>query len=168
MISVTSTINWLGQKVIDGVLGDIDIRMNRAGQKFVDQVHATVHVKTGAMRAGAFYRVEDRTLILGDTAPHTMFEAFGTRFRPGHPQYLEAINSIGSTLGFDLEMNFVVPHISSPLIAHGGRFIVPSAIQPKPLTQAQHRHVRENLAPALKRLHRGNVKKAKMRVRRFD
>jgi len=44
--------------------------------------------------------------------------------------------------------------------------IVPSGIQPRPLTQAQHRRVQGNEAE-YRRHHRGNVRKAKMRVRRF-
>lgn len=167
MFSVTSTIQWAGDKIADLVYGEIDQRLNAAGQKFVDQVHRTVHVKTGEMRAGAYYRVEGRTLILGDTSPHTLFEALGTRYRAGHSQYLEAINSIGPLFGASLEMEFAVPFIASPVLAHDGRMIIPSGIQPRPLTQAQHRRVLANQAE-FRRHHRGNVRRAKVRVRRFD
>lgn len=166
MISVSSAFTWFGQQVTDAVLGDVERRMEAAGQKFVAQVHATVHVKTGAMRAGAYYRVEGRKLILGDTAPHTLFEALGTRFRPGHPQFFEAINAIGSTLGFGLGTEFVVPDIVSPVIAHQGRMIVPSSIQARPLTREQHRQVQANQA-AYRRLYKSNTKKASTTVRRF-
>lgn len=167
MFSVTSAINWAGNKVTDFVYGEIDQRLNKAGQKFVDTVHATVHVKTGEMRAGAYYRVENRTLVLGDTSPHTIFEALGTRYRPGHPQYLDAINSIGPLLGADVHLDFVVPQITSPVLAHAGRMIVPGAIHPRPLTQAQHRQVQANQAAYRKR-YKGVVKRARLRVRRFD
>lgn len=165
MINVTSSLQWFGDKITDLVLGEATDRLERAGQRFVAAVHGTVHVDTGEMRAGAFYRVEGRTLILGDTSRHTLFEAAGTRYRAGHPQFFEAINSIGSIFGASLELDFAVPHIASPVIAHGGRMIVPSGIQPRPLTQAQHRRVQANQAE-YRRHYRGNVKRAKMRVRR--
>lgn len=167
MINVSSAFQWFGDRVTDLVLGEVNDRLERAGQQFVARASATVHVDTGEMRAGLFYRVEGRTLVLGDTSSHSLFEAAGTRYRAGHPQLFEAINSIGSIFGTNLELDFAVPSIASPVLAHGGHMIVPSGIQPKPLTQAQHRRVQANQAE-YRRHYRGNVKRAKMRVRRFD
>lgn len=169
MISVSSTINWLGQKVTDFVYGEIDQRMNRIGQAWLSQAQATVHVDTGEMRAGLFYRAENRTLVLGGTSPHTIFEEYGTRYRPPHPKLREALLKVGSTFGFNLELEFAAPSSGTwqGLYAHKNTYVMPSSLQPRPLTRAQHEHVKKHLIPVSQRLYKGNVKRAKMRVRKL-
>jgi hypothetical protein len=165
-MGITSSFSWLGQRVTDAVLGDMDKRLHLAGQRWLAAVEPITPVRTGELRAGLFYRVENRTLIVGGTALHTLFVDRGTRFMAGQWFIERALNEIGSVFGASLEMEFTVPHIVSPVLSHGGRMIAPSGIQPRPLTQAQHRRVAANQAMG-RNLHRGNVKRAKVRVRRF-
>lgn len=170
MINVSSVFNWFGDKVTAGVLGLVDRELEQKGQRWLAITRATVHVQTGEMRAGLFYKVENHTLIVGDTSPHAIFEELGTRYRPGHPAMREALLEIGTIFGGDLELQFAAPTAGTwqGMYYHKGSYITPSGIQPRPLTQAQHRHVQQHLVPVSKALHRGNVRRARMRVRKFD
>jgi hypothetical protein len=166
VIDVTSSFKWLGNQVVDAVLGDVNVRLNRTGQQWLSIVQAIAPVDTGALRAGLFYRVEGRTLTVGGTASHTIFSDRGTRNQPGQFFIERALNQVGSVLGAEIGIEFNVPYIVSPVLSHQDRMIVPSSIQPRPLTQAQHRRVQGNQA-AMRRHYRGNVKRAKVRVRRI-
>ncbi len=165
MISVTSTINWLGQKVLDGVLGDIDMRLRQGGEAWLAESRALAPVKSGRLRAEEGYRVENRTLILMMGAPYDIFQEFGTRTIRPHPHVRPAMAAIGRIFGGDIEMNFntMATGMWTGIHAFEGGFVVP-----KNLTAKQRMHVQRHLLPVSKRLHRGNVKRAKMRVRRFD
>lgn len=166
-MGITATFRQFGQGITDMVLGQIDQRLDRAGQQWLSVAQNLAPMRSGELRAGLYYRVESRTLVVGGHAPYTIFVDRGTRNQMGRFFIEEALLQIGPLFGAGVEIDFVTPHIASPLLAHQGTYIVPTGIQPRPLTQAQHRHVQQNLVPAAKRYHRGVVKRAKVRVRRI-
>lgn len=170
MIFASSTFQWLGDKVLGAVLGDIDRRMVDAGNRGLAVMQAMAPRRTGFLASQESFAVVDHTLVFRFGAPYDVFQEFGTRYIRPHPHIRPGLRAIGHTLGFDIELQFNRP--GGPqwhgIFAHQGGFIVPSGIQPRPLTQAQHAHVRRHLMPTSKRLHRGNVKRARMVVRRFD
>lgn len=165
-MSLTSGLQWFGDRITDLVLGEVDARLNQAGQKWLTAVDAIAPIRTGELKAGLFYHVQNRTLTVGGTAPHTLFVDRGTRNQAGQWFIERALHEIGPIFGANLEMEFTVPHIAAPVLAHRSTMIVPSGLQPRPLTQAQHRRVAANAAVA-KSLYRGNVKRAKVRAKRF-
>lgn len=166
MINVTSTFKWLGNELVDMVMGDVEDRLDKAGRRWLSIVQGIAPVRSGELRAGLFYRAEGRTLVLGGTAGHTLFADRGTRYQAGQYFIERALEQVGSLFGADVQLDFQVPHIASPVYSHQAHMIAPSGIQPRPLTQAQHRRVLGNQA-AMKRHYRGNVKRAKLRVRRI-
>lgn len=170
MIGVKSAFAWLGQKVSDEVFGEIDNRLTRAGYAWQARAEQLAPVKTGALRSSLYFRVADRTLTVGVGVGYGIFQEFGTRNIRPHPYIRPALNELGWLFGAELGMEFAAPGMGTwqGIYAHQGSFVVPSGIQPRPLTRAQHEHVRKHLMPTSKRLHKGNVKKAKMTVRRFD
>lgn len=169
-MGISSAFNWLGNRVADAVLGDITTRLNQAGEAWLSQSRSLAPVRTGHLRAEEGYRVEGRTLVLLMGAPYDVFTEFGTRHMSPRPHVRPALNAIGRIWGGDIEMNFNALSNAAwqGVYAHQGGFIVPSAIQPRPLTHAQREHVRRNLEPTSKRLHTGNVKRARMMVRKFS
>lgn len=167
MIDVKAAFRWAGNAVIDTVMGEIDQRLHQVGSRWLSIAQGLAPVDTGELRAGLYYRVENRTLVLGGTAGHTLFVDRGTRNMAGRWFIENALHQVEPLFGAGLTLEFNVPHIASPVIAHQGRMIAPSGIQPRPLTREQHRRVQANQA-AYKRHHRGNVKRAKVVVRRFS
>ena len=169
-MGVTSTFQWLGQQVIDLVLGDIDMRLRQAGDAWLAESRALAPKKTGFLAAQEGYLVRDRTLVLQMGAFYDIFQEFGTRTIRPTPHVRPAMAAIGRLFGGSIEMEFNT--LSSAtwqgIYAHQAGFVVPSAIQPRPLTRAQHEHVRKHLLPVSKALFKGNVKRAKFRVRKFD
>jgi hypothetical protein len=170
VISVSSSFQWLGDKVLGAVLGDLDRRMMDAGNRGLAVMQALAPRKTGFLASQESFQVVNHTLVFRFGAPYDIYQEFGTRTIRPHPHIRPGLQAIGNTLGFNLEMQFNAPGAGTwqGLYAHQGSFIAPSGIQPRPLTRAQHEHVRRHLMPTSKRLHRGNVKKARMVVRRFD
>lgn len=170
MIGVSSAFTWLGNKVADEVFGEIDQRLTRAGHAWQARAMALAPVKTGALRNSLYFRVENRTLTVGVGVRWGVFQEFGTRTIPPHPYMRPALNELGRIFGAELGMEFAAPGSGQwqGIFAHQGSFVVPSGIQPRPLTRAQHEHVRKHLMPTSRRLHKGNVKRARMVVRRFD
>lgn len=167
MINVKSAFNWLGNKVVDAVLGEIDDRLNRAGARFVQRAQALSPVRTGALRAGVYYRVQDRTLVVGDTQSYSLFVEFGTRHMAPRPFIRPALNDLGRLFGADLEMEFGVRNYANPILAHPRPNVLFQT--PPTLTAKQLAHVRKHLVPTSERLRKGrNVRRAKMTVRRFD
>lgn len=166
-MAFTALFRQFGQSVTDLVFGQIDQRLEHAGQQWLTIARNLSPVRTGELQTGLYYRVENRTLVVGGHAPYTIFVDRGTRNRMGQFFIEEALLQIGPLFGAGVEIDFVTPHIASPLLAHQGTYVVPSGSQPRPLTQAQHRHVQENLVPAARRYHRGVVKRARIRVRRI-
>jgi hypothetical protein len=169
-MGVTSTFQWFGQRVTDALLGDIDMRLRQAGEAVVAEARALAPVRTGALRSSIHYTVADRTLVIGVEVPWGVFQEFGTRFMRPHPYLRPALAAAGRVFGGSIEMDFASIGASSAagwqgIHAVGAGFVVPSGIQPRPLTRAQHEHVRKHLMPVSKRLHRGNVARARLRVR---
>ena len=161
---VQTTSTWLGQQVIDFVNARIDQSLVNAGNAWLDRSRALAPMKTGRLRAEEDFQVVDRTLVLIMGAPYDIFQEFGTRNIPPHPHVRPALNEINRLLGTSIELQFNRPGGSQwhGIHAHEGGFILP-----KNLTRRQLKHVRERLLPVSKALHRGNVKRAKVRVRRF-
>lgn len=165
MINVSSTFQWFGDRVLNAVLGDIDARMVTAGNQWLSISRSLAPVRTGELRAREDFQVVDHTLVLILGAPWDVFQEFGTRTLAPRPHVRPALAAIGRTLGFDVEMHFNRPGGSTwgGIHATEGGFVVP-----KGLTRGQRLHVQRHLVPMSQRLHRGNVKRAKVRVRRFE
>lgn len=165
MIFASSTFQWLGDKVLGAVLGDIDRRMVDAGNRGLAVMQAMAPRRTGFLASQESFAVVDHTLVFRFGAPYDVFQEFGTRYIRPHPHIRPGLRAIGHTLGFDIELQFNRP--GGPqwhgIFATGGMTVVPRGLSGHRLA-----HVRQHLATTNKRLHRGNVKKAKMVVRRFD
>ena len=168
-MSVTTTFKWLGGQVLNAVLGDVDDRLRQGGAAWLAMSRSLAPVKTGRLREEEGYTVANGVLSLNMGAPYDVFQEFGTRTLYPRPHVRPAMAAIGRVWGGEIEMNFNA--LSSAqwqgIFAYQGGFVVPSGIQPRPLTRAQHAHVQKHLLPTSRRLHRGNVARAKFRVRRF-
>ncbi len=161
---VLNSFNWLGDQVKARIYGDIDTRMRMAGQSIVTRAQALAHVDTGEMRAGIgfIYNQSTHTLQIYADAPHSIFEEFGTRYHIPHPYIRPALIEAGRLMGINLEIGFAnIPHINAPMYAHQAGFAYPPR-----LTARQRQHVATHLGPTSRRLYRGNVRRAKIRVRR--
>lgn len=167
-----SIFQWFGDKLKNAVLSDVNANLNLAGAKWLADSRARAPHKTGFLKAEEGYRVDPQThtliLILG--APYDVYQEFGTRYLRARPHVRPALNAIGRLWGGNIEMLFnrAGPELWRGMFAHQGNFIVPSGIQPKPLTQRQLGHVKTHLAPVSAKLHRGNTKRARFRVKRFN
>jgi hypothetical protein len=158
---------WLGDQVAALVNRDVQSKLEQSGAAWLAMSRAMAPVKTGALRAAENYRVEGNTLVLIMGMPYDIFQEFGTRNIRPRPHVRPALNAIGRIWGTSVEMEFNAPYIASPILAHKGDFVIPSGIQPRPLNARQKHHVQNVLRPSAKGLHKGNVKRAKFRVRRF-
>jgi hypothetical protein len=165
VISVSSTFKWLGDKVIDGVFGDIDMRLRQGGEAWLAESRALAPVKTGFLRAEEDYQVQDRTLRLILGADYDIFQERGTRFIRPHPHAIPALAAIGRIFGGSVEMHMNRPggDLWHGVMVHQGMTTVPRG-----LTGKQVAHIRRHVAPTAARLHRKHGKRAKIVVRRFD
>ena len=163
--SVGSSISWLGDKVTTWVNQQVDRKMVDAGNAFVVRAQSLAPVKTGTLRASIDYQVIGRTLTIIIGAPWGIFQEFGTRTIPPHPFIRPALNEINRIFGTDVEILFNRPGGSQwgGIFAHQGGFILPHN-----LTAKERAHVAKHLLPVSKKFHRGNVKRAKFRVRPFS
>jgi HK97 gp10 family phage protein len=170
LVSAPSKLQWFGNTVKSFVDNKIDAKMRQTGELIVARARALAPVDTGYLRStiGYTYRQSDKTLMIHVDASYGLFQEFGTRFIKPHPYIRPAMNSVGRVWGVSMEMNFAAPGsgIWQGLYAHQAGFAMPSGHQPKPLTQKQIAHVRRHLMPMSKMLYRGNVRRAKLRVRR--
>lgn len=164
-MSVTSTFQWFGEKVRDAVLGDIDRRLVEAGHQWLAASRALAPKRSGRLAAEEDFQVADHTLILIMGAPYDIFQEFGTRYLPPRPHVRPALHQIGRLFGGEILMDFNAPGPIpwAGIHATEGGFRLPAG-----LTHKQRQHVQRHLVPVSKRLHFGNVKRAKFRVRRFD
>jgi HK97 gp10 family phage protein len=165
-MSITSGFQWFGAALTKTVLGDIDAKLQLTGQQIVATAQSLAPVRTGALRAGIDSQVANHVLTITFAEPYSLFQEFGTRTIPAHPYIRPALNAVNRVWGGTIDVEFNVPLITAPVVTHKGTMIVPSGIQPRPLTQAQHRRVQANAAVA-KQHYRGNVKRAGFRVKRF-
>jgi hypothetical protein len=164
-----SGFQWLGGQVENLLRRNIDERLYEAGSQWLVMSRALAPHRTGFLAAQEGFTVVNGVLTLVMAAPYDIFQEFGTRNIRPHPHVRPALNAMARIFGSDVVMDFntIGPSTWQGIHAHKGTFIVPSAIQPRPLTRAQHEHVRKHLMPVSAALHRGNVKRAKFRVRRF-
>ena len=165
MISVTSTMTWLGRQVTDAVFGTLDSRMVAAGNRGLAVMRALAPVDTGRLRAGEGFQVVNHTLTFYFEAPYDIYQEFGTRNIMPHPHIRPGLQAIGRVLGFDLELQFNRTGGSQwgGIHATGGMAVVPRGLSGKQIA-----HVRRHVAPGIAGHHRGNVRRARMVVRRFD
>jgi hypothetical protein len=164
-MAIGSALAWFGQQVTNAVLGDVDAKLDRTGQEIVAIAQSLVAVDTGALRQSITYSVQNHTLTIDIGENYGLFIEMGTRWMRARPYIQPALLAVNRVWGGTIDLEFNVPHIAAPVLAHKGIMIVPGGIQPRPLTQAQHRQVQANAATA-KGFYRGNVKRANVRVRR--
>jgi hypothetical protein len=157
---VQASHQWFGGRILQGVYDWRDQKLHEAGAACLAQSRALAPKKTGFLASQETYQVANGTLTLILGASYDIFQEFGTRNIHAHPHVRPALNAVGRIFGA-VEMQFAAPFIASPVLAHKGSYVVP-----KNLTQRQRRHVAQDLLPVAQRLHRGNVRRAKFRVRR--
>jgi len=168
--------DWFGAKVLHQVNVDIDLRMREAGEKIVSIARGLAPVKTGALRDSIDYLVvynesgSRHELLIQVGESYGIFQEVGTRNIPPHPYIRPALNEVRA-FGFDIGMDFQSSELPWPgLLARtgpGGAGFEKPISHPgwKPLTAKQQHHLEHVLTPSIRRLNRGNVKRATMRVR---
>ncbi len=143
----------------------------------VARAQALAPFKSGALRGSIRYEVSGggggvrlglgglytagKTLIIEVGVPYGIFQEFGTRHIRPHPYIRPALNEIGRIFGAELGIQFNTPTYGSPVYAHQAGFT-----HPKHLTNRQKAHIATHLLPASKRHFKGNVKRAKLHVRK--
>ncbi len=170
MFSIKSSFQWLGAKVEKAVLGDVDERLRRGGAEWQAISRALAPKDTGFLASQETYTVANHTLTLHLGAFYDIFQEFGTRFIRPHPHVRPALNAIGRMWGGNIEMDFAVPFIASPIYASAGRNAGVRPVHfavPKHLTPRQRAHVKQHLMPTSARLHKGNVARAKFKRHRI-
>ena len=147
---------------------NITERLQVAGTAWLARSRALAPVRTGRLRDEEDFIVEGNRLRLILGAPYDIFQEFGTRYIRPHPHVRPALNEIGRIFGAHITMDFNTMSSAAwqGVYHHKGQYIVPSAIQPKPLTAKQRAHVAKHLVPSGKQHYKGNVKRAQMRVRK--
>lgn len=159
-------LSWFGDKVAALVNRDAHAKLEQSGAAALAIMRVNAPVDTGNLRAKEDYRVEGSELIFTFGAEYDILTEHGTRFMAPHPHIRIGLNVIPRIWGSSITLDFNAPYIVSPVLHHKGDFIIPSGIQARPLTAKQKHHVQHVLRPSAKGLHRGNVKRAKIRVRR--
>jgi len=173
--------DWFGAKVLHQVNVDIDLRMREAGEKIVSIARGLAPVKTGALRDSIDYLVvynesgSRHELLIQVGESYGIFQEFGTRNIPPHPYIRPALNAV-KVFGYDIGMEFQGQGYDTAtgagwtgLLALTGKgykhagFV--GTLHNKPLNAAQRSHLTNVLEPSIRRYHRGNVRKATMRVR---
>lgn len=165
------SFRWLGQQVMNWVEDKVDSRLHAIGNRVVDRAQQLAPVDTGALRDSIGYVVAGeglrRTLSIQVGMPYGIYQEFGTRNIPPRPYIRPALLEAGRLWGIDLQMAFAHggPSTWQGIYHTRGQYVIPTDIQPKPLTNRQVEHVRSKLMPSGRALHRGNVKRARMTVR---
>ncbi len=162
------SFNWFGDQIKQRIFGDIDTRMRMAGQAVVARAQTLAPIRTGHLRSsiGYIYRQQDHTLQIYADAMYAIFVEYGTRHMRPRPYIRPALLEAGRLAGIDLEIGFSnVPHINAPILAHPGGKQNVLFSTPNTLTRKQLQHVRKHLVKTSSRLHHGNVKRARLRVR---
>lgn len=165
---------WFGDRVKKFIDDTIDRKMYQAGDAIVQRAQQLAPVRTGALRQSITYVVAyneaggRHTLSIQVGVPYGIFQEFGTRNIRPHPYIRPALNEIGRVFGFNLQMQFANPGTHGLLAATGlGRqpgYAATAHPAYRPLTERQKKHVKEVLIPGVKRLHRGNVRRARFTV----
>lgn len=178
---MASIFRWFGDRIRQVVQERIDNQLYRMGEEIVARAQQLAPVRTGRLKSSIAYVVahgEGRgrsMLSIQVGAPYGIFVEFGTRYMSPRPYIRPALLAVGRAWGADLEMSFAAP--SGPgggpwhgLLAGTGQgrqpgFAASASPHYRPLSEQQKRHVERVLIPSVKRYHRGNVKRAKFRVR---
>ena len=162
---IGASLNWLGDKVVSWVDQQIDRRLNEAGAAVVARAQALAPVRTGFLRSQEDYQIIGRTLTIILGAPYDVFTEFGTRRMAPHPHIRPALQEMRRIFGTDVEILFNRPGGDQwgGIFAHGGELALPHG-----LSHREREHVRRHVLPVLKKYHRGNVKRAKVRIRKFS
>jgi len=166
---------WFGDRVRAQWEKEIDRRMHRTGEAIVNRARQLAPVRTGALRDSIDYIVlynpgKRSELRITVGMPYGIFQEFGTRNIPPHPYIRPATNEFGRIWGFDVAMDFQAPTTATwqgIYYTKDAGYVLPSAIQPRPLTAKQRVHVARYLVPSARRLNVGNVRRAGMHVRRI-
>ncbi len=169
-------IQWFGAKFLRDIEARVDKGLVHAGEAVVSKARQYAPVDTGELRDSIRYEINGsggaaklsmggwttagKTLTIIVDALYGMYQEFGTRYIPPHPYIRPALNEVGKVFGAELGMSFNVMPMTNPLYAVEAGFT-----HPPTLTSKQKAHVREHLLPASKRHYKGNVRKAKMKVR---
>ncbi len=156
---MANPVRWLGQQIVGAITKRIDDNLRKTGEIAAAHARAYAPIKTGALRAGIGYRVENRTLTLYGTARHTIFQDRGTRYIHGHFFLERGLADAGKLVwGSSLSIAYPnTPTYSRPIYAHRGGYVLPGN-----LTRGQRKHVAEHLLPKARHYYRHN--KARLRV----
>ena len=162
---MASYVEWHGQQVLDDVHHRLEGNMLALGQQVVAIAERYARKRTGRLATSIHFDFnrEDLRLVFVVDTPYGMFVEYGTRNMRPQPYLRPALNAVGPIYGFETEMAFAnMPEIHAPILAHGDTFKVPTS-----LTAKQLAHVKKHLMGASRRHHVGNVKRAKVKIRKF-
>ncbi len=162
-----SSFYWNGYTIQEDIGRRITAQMLHLGRQVVQVAKMYAPKKTGRLAASISFdwNQADFTLVFLVDAPYGMFQEFGTRHIRPHPYMRPALlsNTAGDIYGFNLEMAFAnLPPIRAPLVAEAGGFHLPSNLSARQLA-----HVRKHLIPTSVKHHIGNVKRARIHVRKY-
>lgn len=176
LVSSSNPIVWLGQQFLGWVDSKVNDQLVRTGQRIMQRAKQLAPVRTGALRDSIDYTItrtgRARTLHIEVGMYYGIFQEFGTRnIRPHpfvRPALLEASRIWGAGISMDFAASGSAPWQGMYYMQHRrqARYVVPSSLQPRPLTRAQHLHVQRHLVPSAQMLHHGNVRRASLVVRR--
>ncbi len=158
-------ITWHGADVLNEIGRRVDANMLELGRKVVAAAVGFAPKRTGRLATSIHfdYSFTSHTLVFVVDAPYGIFVEYGTRNQRPHPYLRPALHDVGPIYGFNTEMSFAnTPSINAPILAAGAGFRLPSTLSHKQLA-----HVREHLLPTSKRLHRENVARTTMQLRKY-
>jgi HK97 gp10 family phage protein len=178
-------IQWFGDRFAREVSDRVDRDLEAAGERWLMISRSLAPFRTGRLRAEEDYEVvsaaesgikitwgglttRNKTLRLIMGAPYDIFQEFGTRYMRPHPHVRPALNRV-RIFGAAISMDFARPRPSvwGGLYATGAGFAMPGANRRLGrLTAQQEEHVRRHLIPVSRQHWRGNVRRARMTVRR--
>jgi HK97 gp10 family phage protein len=172
--AIARVVNWAADRVLTYFNNKVDENLHEIGARIVTQARLRAPYRTGALRDSIGYVVAgegltDHVLSIQVGMPYGIFQEFGTRNMTPHPFIRPAIEAVGKISAGAIQMDFTRPGGIEwhGLLATGPGFAAAAHPGWKPLTEKQLKHVKTSLIPTSKRLYRGNVKRATMRVRRI-
>lgn len=162
---VGGAVSWLGNQVETWVNQQIDRKLNEAGAAWLARSRSLAPVRTGYLRSQEDYQIIGRTLTLIMGASYDIFTEFGTRRMMPMPHVRPALQEMKRIFGTDVELYFNRPGGSTwgGVYAHGGELALPHG-----LSRKERAHLAKHVLPVVKKFHRGNVRRAKIRVRPFS
>lgn len=162
---VGGAVSWLGNQVESWVNQQIDRKLNEAGAAWLARSQSLAPVRTGYLRSQEDYQIIGKTLTIIMGASYDLYTELGTRNMMPHPHALPALNEMNRIFGTDVELHFNRTGGSQwhGVYAHRGQLAVPHG-----LTRKQRAHLERHVLPNLRKQWRGNVRRAKIRVRPFS